>query len=413
MSTMEQILAAREARADYQKELLAQYRHTLVCFTMNIPGSQKDSPLVRLAFRAGCARLEEAFPKQSFRKLRFTAAGPEAFYALPDAAETVKAALAALEEEEPIGRLWDMDVLNERGEKLSRGFARPCIVCGGDAKACAKAGTHSAEEASSAAERLLRDFAAGSLARQAADALLEEVRLTPKPGLVDAENSGSHDDMDISLFEKSAESLLPYFRTCVLTGMQEESCMKALQAAGLEAEKTMFEATGGVNTHKGAVYAFGLILGAMGSHLTLGSEVFSTAAMNAMDGAEPSSDTHGAQVRKKFRRCGARFEATEGFPNALSAYNILCENGNPYRALLWLIASVPDTNLLYRGGLDGLTLAQELAKKTQALPDDLLLDGIRKMDSQLMQKHLSPGGSADLLALGFFLKATENIWDED
>ena len=194
--------------------------------------------------------------------------------------------------------------------------------------------------------------------------------------------------------------------------MADEDCMASLQQAGREAEKTMLSVTGGINTHKGAIYAFGLILAAMGAHISFGSELFSTAAMLAFDGELPQEETHGAQVRKKFRNCGARAEATEGFPNAFSAYNVLKETNNPYRALLWLMASVTDTNLLYRGGADGLIYVQELAKKTQNASDEALETALMQMDQSCIQHHLSPGGSADLLALAFFLHKTESIWDD-
>ncbi len=408
---MKQILDAREARRDLQQKLLQKYKTTLVCFTMNIPGEEKDTPLARFAFREGVLLLRGALPDVLHEELRITADGPEGYFLVNADAAEVKAITTRLEEALPVGRLFDMDVLTAEGEKLSRGEDRPCIVCGGSVYACIRSKAHTVAECTEKAEAILAQFAADRLAQTAVDCLLEEARLTPKPGLVDAENDGAHKDMNLSLFEKSAASLLPYFRKAVLLGMEEEYCMDRLQPAGVEAEKAMLAATGGVNTHKGAIYAFGLILSAIGSHLSFGSEIFSTASVLALDGKLPD-DTHGSQVRQKYRKCGARYEATEGFPNAISAYNILCETNNPYRALLWLIASVPDTNLLYRGGIDGLVFAQELAKKTQALDDEHLLDGIREMDKRLTEHNLSPGGSADLLALGLFLQKTEEIWDE-
>lgn len=410
--TMKNILDAREARRDLQQKLLNKYNSTLVCFTMNIPGEEKDTTLVRLAFREGIAMLRSALTNIIHEEIRFTADGPEGYFLVNADPHEVKSVTTRLEEDLPVGRLYDMDVLTTEGEKLSREAERPCIVCGGSVYACIRGKAHTVAECTEKAEAILAGFAADHLARIAVDCLLDEAQLTPKPGLVDMDNSGAHTDMDVTTFQKSANALLPYFRTAVLLGMEDEYCMDRLQPAGVEAEKLMFAATGGVNTHKGAIYAFGLILSAIGSHLSFGSEIFSTASVLALDGVLPD-DTHGSEVRLKYRKCGARYEATEGFPNAISAYNILCETGNPYRALLWLIASLPDTNLLYRGGIDGLVFAQELAKKTQALDDAHLLDGIREMDKKLTEHRLSPGGSADLLALGMFLQKTEEIWDED
>lgn len=413
MTTMELILQAREERAARQQELLKEHKKTLVCFTMNIPGEEKDSGLIRFAFFRGLDLLQEALNGAEPCEALLTDAGPEAYFLTDLAPETVKELTIGIETSMPVGRLFDMDVFAADGTKISRNQRRCCMICGDLVDVCAKSKKHTIEEARKMADEMLQNYAAEFLADAAVESLLAEVHLTPKPGLVDEENTGAHSDMDIALFEKSAEALHEYFKTAVILGLEDESCMVKLQPAGVEAEKTMLNVTGGINTHKGAIYAFGLILSAIGSHISFGSEIFSTASLLASEGVLPQENTHGTQVRMKFRRCGARHEAEEGFPNAISAYNILCETENPYRALLWLMASVPDTNVLYRGGADGLVYVQELAKKTQALPDDSLLDGIREMDKKLTEHHLSPGGCADLLALGLFLQKTEPVWNED
>ena len=410
---MTAILNAKEQRAKHRNELLQQFSTTLVCFTMNIAGEDKNSSLVEIAFQYGIDLLEETFPNAKYLEICKTAAGPTAYLCVESSADDVKSTTTSLEEHSPVGRVFDMDVYRADGTVISRATRRTCILCGGNVDECVKAGSHTIEEVATKQHEMLQDFAASRLAALAVDCLLEEVRLTPKPGLVDAETNGAHKDMDIALFERSAKSLLPYFKTAILLGMEDECCMDRLQPAGVKAEKAMFSVTEGINTHKGAIYAFGLILSAIGSHISFGSEIFSTACLLAMDGILPQEVTHGEIVRTKYNKCGARYEATEGFPNAISAYNVLNETDSMHRALLWLIASVPDTNLLYRGGIDGLVYAQELAKKTQALDDEHLLDGIREMDKKMTEKNLSPGGSADLLALALLLQKTESIWNED
>lgn len=412
MNNIELILQAREERAARQKDYLKN-KKTLICFSMNIPGEIKDSSLIRIAFTYGIELLQEALGENSFQEALISDAGPEAYFLTEQTASDIKMLTMQLETALPVGRLFDMDVFAADGKKLSRPSRRKCILCGDHVDNCVKSKKHTVDEVRNEADLIMTDFAAAHLADIAVSSLLEEVRLTPKPGLVDASNNGAHKDMDIALFEKSARALHNYFKTAVLLGMENEECMPKLQAAGLEAEKTMYASTNGVNTHKGVIYAFGLILAAIGSHISFGSEIFSTASLLASEGILPQEETHGSQVRMKFRRCGARFEAEEGFPNAISAYNILCETNNPYRALLWLMASVQDTNVLYRGGADGIVYVQELAKKTQALDDEHLLDGLVEMDNKLTKHNLSPGGCADLLALGIFLQKTESIWNDD
>lgn len=132
---------------------------------------------------------------------------------------------------------------------LSRPVERRCIVCGAPVTPCARLRAHSLEEIEENTHRLLTGFAAQTIAQSAVDALLQEARVTPKPSLVDMHNSGAHRDMDLALMKKSARSLFPFLHKAVLLGMESGTCAPALQSAVIEAEKTMFCVTGGVNTH--------------------------------------------------------------------------------------------------------------------------------------------------------------------
>ena len=93
--------------------------------------------------------------------------------------------------------------------------------------------------------------------------------MTPKPGLIDLLNSGSHRDMDMYSFLASAASLYPYFAECVKIGRETADrpapeTFAALRCPGKLAEAGMLRATGGVNTHKGAIFTLGVICGALG-----------------------------------------------------------------------------------------------------------------------------------------------------
>lgn len=409
MTRLEEILLARELRASRQAELLSKNNCTLICFTMNIPGEDKNSRLVQYAFRYGLQLLKSKFGEPVLT-VPSTAAGPEAYFLSSLPPQSVKDITTELETSCSLGRVFDVDVLDPDGHKLSRSSRRSCILCGKPVDHCVKAGTHLVAEARAKIDSVIQEFAADHLSQAAVQALLDEVHLTPKPGLVDMDGSGAHADMDAKLFEKSAESLRDYFRTSVMIGLKSQSCMPLLQAAGLAAEKTMFAATGGINTHKGAIYAFGLILGAMGNHLSFGAEIFSTAAQLAASGADSVESTHGDCVRKTVGCCGARFEAEQGFPHAVQAYHILRNTGNPFRALLHLMGTVPDTNILYRGGQEGLDYMQSAANALADTPDAALPQKLRNLDRELIRRNLSPGGCADLLALSIFLKETDWIW---
>ena len=197
-----EILNAREARAARQQSLLQEFRCPVICFTMNIAGPVKTSPLIRRAFDAGLAALEDALSQYTVnsRELLHEITGDEAIFSVDAEAPVLKAVCTAIEEGSPMGRLFDMDVLDLGGRKLERSRERCCLVCGKPGRSCAARRLHSVEQLQEATRALISshfaDEDATRISNAAVDALLEEVHTTPKPGLVDQRNNGSHEDMD-------------------------------------------------------------------------------------------------------------------------------------------------------------------------------------------------------------------------
>ena len=172
----------------------------------------------------------------------------------------------------------------------------------------------------------------------------------------------------------------------------------------------MLQATGGVNTHKGALYALSLLLAAMGRHLSGAQEsVFSLAAADAAALAPPVG-THGSQVRRRYGRPGAREEAMDGFPS-LQALLQATRRQPPLGVLLWSMAHLSDSNLLYRGGEAGLAFAQNEAERILRLPPAQWEAELTSLDAEMTRRNLSPGGSADLLALTLFFRSLD-FWTE-
>ena len=409
--TLQEVLCARDLRAASQRRLLAAYGLPLLGFTMNIAGPVKRSRLGDFAFREGLEALRRQLGGRVLhQEVTDRKTGLEALLVCSLPAEELKALAMDLESGSPAGRLCDMDVIAPDGGKLSRPAPRTCLVCGGPAAPCARSRAHGLPAVQEAAQALLEDFAAQRLAELAVQALLEEVDQTPKPGLVDRNNRGSHRDMDRDLFHRSARSLLPYFRRAVTLGLERADCMGSLQKAGLAAERVMLAETGGVNTHRGAVYAFGLILAAMGSRLARGGDVFAGAAALAESGLPPAAGSHGQRARQRYGASGARGEALAGFPHARHAWAALARPGGRDAALLTLLAEVEDTNLLHRGGPEGLALVQSRARSILAASPPAYGEGLLELDRACIARNLSPGGSADLLALALFLGRTEAVW---
>ena len=396
------MLLARDRRASRQAALLSRYGRPVISFTMNIAGPVKDSPLIRYAFRSGLRQLEALPCAQLCREVIFEPTGPEALlvYETQDA-RLLKAFCIRLESEGEAGRLFDLDVLDANGEKLSRETGRTCLVCGGPVSICSRSRAHGLEAITARTGAILEAFAAETLGKMAENALLAEVHFTPKPGLVDEANNGAHRDMDVPLFERSAHALRPCFEEFVRLGLQGAAAA-ALQQAGVRAEQAMFAATGGVNTHKGAIYSGALLLHAAGRLLSGEEEgdLCELAAQTAAAIPAPTG-THGAAVRAQ---CGGiRTEAVSGYPTAQAVLRQLRQSG-PLDALLLSMSRLDDSTLWHRGGAEGAQLVRSRAADILAAPASEREARTRRLDAELIERNLSPGGSADLLAMAFFLE---------
>jgi holo-ACP synthase / triphosphoribosyl-dephospho-CoA synthase len=408
--TLQQILDAREYRHNVQQRLLSKFHLPVLSFTMNIAGEIKQTPLIELAFDYGIRSILDFLGTPLQVDILRRPTGCEAFFVYENTAEEIKQSCINIESASPVGRLFDMDVIDIGGHKLSRPKTRTCIVCGGPVAPCSRSRAHGLETIKACTNQILLDFAAQHFAVLAVEALKEEVSFTPKPGLVDLRNQGAHTDMDAALFGRSADSLHSCFAEFFLLGAEEKDCMPKLQKAGLAAEARMLQATCGVNTHKGSIYAFGLILAALGNYFICGDDIFLQASRLAKSASVSGQKTHGSEVFQKHGIRGAREEAEAGFPSAKMAYMYLKQsNGDVLSALLHLIAECPDTNLLYRGGIKGLRYAQSWAKFVLALPAFLRPWLARHMDNAFIRKNLSPGGCADLLALALFLRKIDSL----
>ena len=181
----------------------------------------------------------------------------------------------------------------------------------------------------------------------------------------------------------------------------------AIAALGRQAEHAMLAATGGVNTHKGALYSFALLLSALGQCLAEGGDPFDTAAAIAA-ALPPAENTHGSAVRAQ---CGGvRQEAVSGFPTARHMRGLL-ESAGPLSALVWAMSRLDDSTLVYRGGPQGLAYVRRRAAELLRLPEEALPPALEALDDDLMARRLSPGGSADLLALTLFFRSLD-FWTE-
>lgn len=270
----------------------------------------------------------------------------------------------------------------------------------------------------------LPDVAA--IAVTAMDSLLQELETWPKPGLVSHVDCGSHGDMDAATFRASAAALKPYFAALAAAGSR--GCnMTELRMIGFEAEAAMFAATAGVNTHRGAIFGLGLLCAAVGARaagrsnprLTLGATV-ERLWSDGILGGPVSLHSHGTEARRRFGAGGARAEAASGFPTVYQVGLRALTQGSlkapadaeaaRVETCFALIAALEDTNLLHRGGRAGLRFARDEARRfldEGGVGVPAWRERAQSVHESFVIRRLSPGGSADLLAMTLFVATCE------
>lgn len=254
----------------------------------------------------------------------------------------------------------------------------------------------------------------------ARDALLEELATFPKPGLVSHMDAGSHHDMDAGAFLAAIAAITPHFADLARAGAARAP-MVDLRRIGLRAESAMLRATGGVNTHRGAIFGLGLLVAAAGASVRAGPGELGGIVRRrwgaAILAAPLRVDQPGAVARRRFRVGGAPAEAAAGFPSIyrialpmLARHRDASADAARVEACLALIAAGGDTNLLHRGGVEGARFAEAAARRFMAGGGTARRDWRDRaaaVHDAFVDRRLSPGGAADLLAMALFVARIE------
>jgi triphosphoribosyl-dephospho-CoA synthase len=269
---------------------------------------------------------------------------------------------------------------------------------------------------------------ADRLADLAVDALIDEADLSPKPALVDRRGSGAHTDLHLGLMHASALALWPAFKemaeAAIEIGEIGLPLREAIGLIGREGEQVMLATTHGVNTHRGAIWALGLLVAAAAlepESTAAGSIALRAARLALLDDRHaPRPVSHGAQVAQRYGARGAREEAQLGFPavtqRALPQLKRSRAAGHGEQnarldALLAIMTRLADTCVLYRAGEHGLHTMQCGAQAVLDAGGSASLGGRRRLhelDQQLIALNASPGGAADLLAACLFIDRIES-----
>jgi triphosphoribosyl-dephospho-CoA synthase MdcB len=260
------------------------------------------------------------------------------------------------------------------------------------------------------------------LANIARDCLIDEARLSPKPGLVDSRGNGAHHDLSLDLMERSAHSLTPTFLQLARHSWQRPADIALRETVGRlgrEGEQQMMAATDGVNTHRGAIWALGLLVSAaaMLNGNASAQEIADSAALLARlpDSAAPKVFSKGLKATHQYRVPGAREEAQQAFPHVMklalpqllrSRQHGASESEARIDALMAIMTSLSDTCVLSRAGMTGLEAMRDGARAVLLAGGSSREAGraaLALLDAKMLTLNASPGGAADLLAATLFL----------
>ncbi|MFT8728402.1 MAG: triphosphoribosyl-dephospho-CoA synthase CitG [Liquorilactobacillus ghanensis] len=446
------VLQDKDKRVAFQQMLLKKYpTAALLVVKLNIPGEIKYNNSIDHLFTVGYNELKKSLFKNKF----FLAdefvwrhpAGETAFIVVNSNGNDLKLLSVNFEETYKLGRLFDVDVLTRKGTISRKQLNLPvrrCLICERPAKECARSRRHTLDDLKQTIESKWDTFQQitensdyrDKIIDLAQKSLLYEVTVNPKPGLVDPHNHDSHPDMDIFTFIDSSLSLRPYFCSCFDAGWNFakkdlQELFKEIRPLGVAAEKKMFTATNGVNTHKGAIFSLGIVVTAtayvyhqnnnddVDNILKIIRDMCHDLVENDFKNLRQlpvENLTAGQKQYLDFGLTGIRGEVQQGFPtivkwglpylNKVSLNQDL--NQRLLNVLLQLALHTVDSNLIKRANY-----SKETINKAHQLINEYFEFGAEKTASgrstfnQILayfkQKNLSLGGTADLLIVTIFL----------
>ncbi len=311
-------------------------------------------------------------------------------------------------EESFLGRMVDLDLTIPDGAVCRRNLCVPprkCIYCEDVAKFCSINKKHTVEQVNAAMTAYLKRSLCELLASYSYQAMIQEVEVHPKFGLVTKESSGKHTDMNFTTFLSSAKALIPFFQMYSGEGFNiTNNTFNKLRNIGRIAEESIFISTKGINTHKGANFLLGIILPSIVDCLYYGKEFskiqenikyISQNILNDFENVD-YPQTYGEKAFKENRILGVRGEIYQGLDVAFEAVKKFYHEENPvHKILVYAMENIDDTVLLHNHDVSIIDYVKNVAKEVRESGYDS--DLISKYTDEFIEKGISPGGSADIV----------------
>jgi len=405
---MSKVLDARETRDLFIQEQM-NHHQVIVSVHANIPGENKEGKEAYFLLHLFSRILEDDFIVSPF--FYESKDGPYSLFMLDRVdSNQIKKRMVQIEDTHDLGRLIDIDVY-EQSKTLHREHSRKCYLCDEVASVCVRNQTHQLEEIEKHISNQISYYFQSLLYHEIDEAILKELWLDPKFGLVTPSSNGSHKDMDYNLMISAKDAIIPYFLELFFIGYKEEQHLsivkeKAIQI-GLLAEQKMLQATRGVNAYKGLIYHLGYTALALGIVLrTHGTfpEIF-TILKNLHPDYESSfidaPMSYGKQLFLSKGIGGARKEMALGLPHVQKALTLVADltSYNLFEILVYFITNIEDTTMMKRLNEES---EEELLKKFRRL-NLHHMNEIEDLTKECISRNLSFGGAADLLIVTIFL----------
>lgn len=394
------ILDNREEKNRFIQTLTNNYQ--VITLKANIPGINKNTNEAYLLINY----FNQILLSKGYKKSNTLngADGPMYIY-LTDKDKDVKDEMVKIEEENVLGRFIDIDVFNGSISN-NRGFLRKCYLCDKPAFVCSRNKEHTMEEITLYIQKNIEKELVKIVKLMCDEAILEELNLHPKFGLVTPYTNGSHTDMNYELMVNAKNAILDSFVEMFLVGYENNDIKKIFALSrqiGIDAEKKMFKATNNINAYKGLIFDLGLIVSALGyklSHLNQCIDIFEIIKQmtkGITNELKCGNETFGKYAYQTYNIGGARLEAENGFPHV---QKLIKDNLDNTASLIYLISNIDDTVLLKRCGTYQKYLDIKIKFKELVISESSIND----LNKYCINNNLSFGGAADLLIVTIFLK---------
>lgn len=451
MNALENILHARDKRADYRRGF-AEAGFPSLSVSLNIAGYPKSNHSTKAFFAILINDLKDYLKANKIniniqQEVNITDYDGD-FFIVPLSKNSdviaIKAITERYEANHSAGRVIDIDITTAGFEPISSGKRKKCIVCKNQAAVdCMRSKNHPLTEVRKVTFGVIDTFISNKrdeiIKRQLSSyiikSLLYEISLTPKPGLVDFADSGIHTDMNYYTFINSTSTLTSYFNDIINLAVTDKNAdlktaLPQIRFIGIKAERAMFDQTKGVNTQKGGIFLLGLSAYAAAYTITnhgffdinVCSDIIKTVCKDIVNNELVNGNadqSHGVECFKKYGSGGARDEAENGMQTAIKyGYNLLKSSGivlnrnsnkktldtHLFACLLNIMSNNVDSNILYRSN-------QLTIEEFKTLSYSAYLQIKNGIEPQLALTELtlfcnnhriSAGGSADLLSVAIF-----------